>query len=181
MANPKLVVSSREDDFLYYNNLAYLRSGLDAQNIHFVGYADVYQPPQFLFQANRTYDFTRTAKATVRENMTGHLMGVLNPTALQEQIRAQLRAAFDCLYDYYAYRGCLEIVRQQRYESLNMLIFYEEGNIKFVAHVTLSSTTIRAGPNQYSVDLALTCQRFSYFPLQVTEFDRVLEALKRLH
>lgn len=125
--------------------------------------ADVYQPPQFLFQANRTYDYTRTAKANIRENMTGHLMGVLNPTALQEPIRAQLHAAFDCLYDYYAYRGCLEIVGQQRYESLNMLIFYDQGNIKFVAHVTLSSTTIRAGPNQYSVDLALTCQRFSFF------------------
>ena len=43
-----------------------------------------------------------------------------------------------------------------------------------------SSPMILIGPNQYSVDLALTCQRFSYFPLQVTEFDRVLEALKRL-
>ena len=83
----------------------------------------------------------------IRENMTSHLMGVLNPpAALQEQICAQLHAAFDCLCDYHAYRGSLEILGQRRDESPNMLIFCDDGNTQFVAHVALNSITIHLSP-----------------------------------
>ena len=181
MANPTLVVSSRDDDFLYYDNLAYLRKGVKEEKIQFVDYADVHEPPEIPFEVKRTYDFTRTAKAKIREKMTSHLMDVLNPPAtLKEQFRAQLRTAFDCLYDYRAYKGSVDKVGQQRHESLYMLIFFNHEDRQFVANVTLSSITARSDDNQYTVNVALVCQRFSYFPLQETDIQQLVETLKRL-
>ena len=182
MANHTLVVSSRDGDFLFYDNWAYLLEGLKAGNIHFLGNEDVHKPQPFLFDANSIYDFTRKAKARIRENMTSHLIGVLNPpAATQEKIHAQICAAFDCLYAYHAYKGSLKILGQRRDESLHMLIFCGDGNTQFVAHVALESITILRASNQYQVDLTLVCHRCSYFPLQETDIQQVLQGLQRLH
>ena len=124
------------------------------------------------------YDFTRSAKAEVRENMTTHLCDIL-PPGLRQRDRQSIREAFDCLFDYHTYKGYLERVRQQQREALQMLVFHH--NQKYVAHVQFKSTTVKDGADRYTVNATLTCQRFTYFPLQETDLDDILGALENLH
>lgn len=172
------IVSSREDpSFRYYHNLAFLRNGLESHTIHFQGFVNNHAPQAFVFNAGRIYDFTRTAKAQVRENMVAYLCGVL--PRLQQEDHQIIREAFDSLFDYHTYKGYLDIVGQQRCEPLNMLVF--DHNQEYVAHVQFNSTIVRNAPGQFTVNAILTCQRFTYFELQEAALGDVLEALKNLH
>lgn len=174
------IVSSREDpSFSYYNNLAFLKNGLENNAIHFQDYVNNYSPPAFVYNAGRIYDFTRMAKARVRENMAAHLCSVPPGLNIQQQDHQILREAFDRLFEYHTYKGYLDIVGQQRRESLNMLVF--DHNQEYVAHVQFNSTTVRNAPGQFTVNAILTCQRFTYFELQEAALGDVLEALKNLH
>ena len=172
-----IIVSSRKDPtFSYYNNLAFLRNGLQNEAIHFQGNVNNHPPPEFVYNAGRIYDFTRAAKAQVRENMTNYLCGVL--PGLQQQDHQIIREAFDCLFDYHTYKGYLQIVGQEQRESLNIFVF---DNQQYVAHVQFSSTTARRAANQFVVSATLTCLRFTYFELQQAHLEDVLEALQNLH
>ena len=173
-----IIVSSRQDpSFSYYNNLVSLRNGLQNNAIHFQGLVNNHAPQAFVYNAGRIYDFTRTAKAEVRENMTAYLCGVL--PGLQQQDHQIIREAFDCLFDYHTYKGYLDIVGQQRREFLNMLVF--DHNHQYVAHVQFNSATVRSDANQFTVNATLTCQRFTYFELQEAVLAAVLAALQNLH
>lgn len=99
---------------------------------------------------------------------------------LQEQDDRSVREAFDCLFDYYRYKGYLNIVGQQRSESMKVLVFDQEDE-EYVGHVQFSSTSIRTDPGEFTVYATLTCQRCTYFPLQDTDFEDVLGALQILH
>ena len=177
------IVSSRQDpSFRYYDNLAFLRNGLQNNAIHFQGHVNNHAPEAFVYNAGRTYDFTRTAKPQMRENMAAYLRDVL--PGLQQEDHRIIREAFDCLFEYNTYKHYLNIVGQQRRETLNMLVFYRRDNQEYVAHVQFSSTTVRNvvnDENQYTVNATLTCQRFSYFELQETDLEDVLAALQNLH
>lgn len=180
------IITSVEDDFAYYNNLGYLRNGLANGNIAFQGNVNVFQPAAYVFHSSHTYHFTRTAKAKVREEMVAYLSdGVLINGVLQlpllgfQQVdRTKLRGAFDRLFEFYRYKNDLTMLGQQRAESMQILVF---NNQQYVAHITFSSTTTRNLPNQFTVNANLTCQRFSYFPLQQTNMEHVLQALQNLH
>ena len=69
-------------------------------------------------------------------------------------------------------------VGNQRAESMNMLIFKKPHG--YVALVKLNIVTRRNGDHQYTVNATLTCQRFSYFELQESTLDEVLEKLQNL-
>ena len=172
------ILTSSQDDFGYYYNLGFLRRGLQEDEIQFEGFVDNHTPEAIDFDNKaRVYDFTRSAQSKIREDMTTRLNGVL-PGLTVGDCR-KIREAFDCLFNYYAYKGYLDRVGQQRAESMKMLIFNED---QYVAHVYFNVTSRRTGLQHFTVTgIALTCQRFTYFPIQETDFAAVLQALQNLH
>ena len=65
---------------------------------------------------------------------------------------------------------------------MNMLIFKEPLGVErgYVALVKFNSVTRRNRDRQYTVNATLTCQRFSYFELQESTLDELLEKLQDL-
>ena len=178
------IVASNFDDFRYYWNLIYIMKGLQKDEVKFIGEVDNYAPTAFVFNKARVYDFTCTAKATIRDKMTTHL---LHPDVLpglkEVEGHERIKEPFDCLFNYQGYKTRLEQANSTRDESVKMLIFNDANGNKakqYVAHVTFSCNSHRAN-HQYTVYATLTCQRFSYFPLQEDDFEAVLQALQNLH
>ena len=176
------ILTSIQDDFGYYNNLAFLQRGLQVADqearIYFQGYVNDYTPEAMVFDnKGRLYDFTRSAHSDIREGMTTYLSGVL--PGLEEADRGKIRGAFDCLFNYFSYKGFLDQVGQQRAESMKMLIFNEAQ--QYVAHVYFNVTSRKTGRRQFTVTAALTCQRYTHFLLQDTDFEAVLQALQNMH
>lgn len=169
----QIVSSVREPTFQFYDNLYYLKNGLSDEDIHFQGHVLSYTPDTFVYDDKwRTYDFTRSANADVRDDMASVLREWLSGLP-----KAQSREAFDYLFDYHNYKEYLKKVGNQRAESMSMLIFKWPW---YVALVKFNSVTRRNCFHQYTVDATLTCQRFSYFELQETTLDEVLEELQNL-
>lgn len=169
----QIVSSVREPTFQFYDNLYYLKNGLSDEDIYFQGHVLSYTPDTFVYDDKwRTYDFTRSANADVRDDMA---------SVLREWLwglpKAQSREAFDYLFDYHNYKEYLKEVGNQRAESMSMLIFKWPW---YVALVKFNSVTRRNWFHQYTVDATLTCQCFSYFELQETTLDEVLEELQNL-
>lgn len=166
--------------FKYYDNLAFLRNGLQNDEIHFEGPVDVHEPPAFDYpdKAN-VYNFTRTARTDVRDNMANWLCGIL--PGLQPQDCEDIRTAFNCLFDYYTYKRKLNDVGQQQAESMQMLVFDDRVQPEYVAHVQFNSITKRNAEHQFIVNATLNCQRFTHFQLQETALDDILQELKNLH
>ena len=173
------ILTSIQDDFGYYNNLAFLQRGLLEGRIQFQGFVHNYTPNAIVYDdKDRLYDFTRSARRDIREDMTTNLSGVLPGLTMADL--AQIRGAFDCLFNYYSYKGFLDQVGQQRAESMKMLIF--NAAQQYVAHVYFNVTSRKTGPLQFTVTAAsLTCQRYTYFPSQDTNFAAVLQALQNMH
>jgi len=173
---PIEIVSSRQDALCYYDNLAFLRRALNERKVVFQGQVNNWNPAITFANTARVYDFTRKAGSRVREDMTTNLSNVLPGLQMD---RGKIRAAFDCLFNYFEYKGFLDHVYQQRAESIAMLIFNQAE--QYVVHVNFNSTSVRSGLRQFDVHVAMTCQRYTYFPLQATKFDVVLQALQNLH
>lgn len=171
------ILTSRQDTFHYYDNLAYLRRALNEGDVAFQGQVSNWNPTIGFANTARVYDFTRKAGSKVRDDMTTNLSNVL--PGLQAEDPAKIRAAFDCVFNYYEYKGFLDHVNQQRPQSIAMLIFNQAE--QYVAHVYFNSTSVRSGLQQFDVNVAMTCQRYTYFPLQETNFDDILQALQNLH
>lgn len=117
-----------------------------------------FQP--FVFNMNnkrlnkaRVYDFTRTAKARIREEMVSYLSNVL-PASVDVQY---IRREFDHLFTYQAgYKGYLERDGEMRSEWLMMQIpVYNGGVLQSVTHVYFDSLTHRTGPLQFTVQVRL--------------------------
>lgn len=100
---------------------------------------------------------------------------------LQLQDCRKIREAFDCLFEYYTYKGYLDYEGDERHESMQMFVFDDRDKPKYVAHVTFSSITKRNPGHQFTVNATLTCQRFTPFQLQETALDDILQALQNLH
>ena len=108
----RVVHPSDNDSFLYYENLAVVSTRLRENENEFRVGDPVDHSEQFTFNTNRVYDFTRSAKATIRDYMTPYLLNVLVPgkdavPEIVEEIGEQLRAAFGFLYNYESYKGLL--------------------------------------------------------------------------
>lgn len=171
-----IILTSIQDDFGYYNNLVFLRRGLKEGRIQFQGVHN-HAPAAIVFDNNaRVYDFIRSAHSTIRDKMTDYLVTVLQ--ALTDQDRLLIQEAFDCLFNYRTYRGYLDQVGRQRHESMKMLIF--NAAQQYVAHVHFSGTSRKTAAKQYTVNATLTCQCFTYFQVQETDYEAVLQALQNL-
>lgn len=145
-----------QGDLRFSNNLDYLRNGLQQGHLCFQGSPIHHSPMYYFGKKRRLYDFTRSARAFIKDEMASFLVNSLG----QPQLRAPLRAAFNSLYDYWKYHSGV------RCESLSMLIFvYNQGG-QFVAHVTFNSNVFLSAPNQYAVAVTLVCQRYTYFQLR---------------
>ena len=151
-----IIVSSRHH-LNYNNNRDFLTDGLQRNVIYFQD-VNYYLHPAVVYNKRRLYDFTRTARAQVRDNMTAYLCSVLPGLSIQD--RKDIRGVFGCLFDYGMYLGKLDIARQQ-HESLEMLIF--DHKKQYVAHVQFNSITVISGMNQFTVCPILTCHRYTYF------------------
>ena len=74
----QIISSVREATFQFYDNLFYLRNGVLNDQIQFEGNVHNHAPDAFVFNdRSRIYDFTRSAHATVRNDMTNYLCEVL--------------------------------------------------------------------------------------------------------
>ena len=175
------ILTSIQDDFGYYNNLAFLQRGLQEGRIQFQDGVNNYTPNAIVFdKKGRLYDFTRSAQYDIREDMTIYLSGVLPGLTMADL--AQIRGAFDCLFNYYSYKRFLDQVGQQRAESMKMLIFTGNNAAQnYVAHVYFNVTSHKTGPQQFTVTAALTCQRYTNFDVQDTDFEAVLQVLQNMH
>ena len=182
MASSIRVVHPNDDDsFLYYENVTVVVTRLRENENEFRVGDPVDHPKQFTFDTNRTYDFTRSAKARIRDYMTPYLRNVLVPgeDAVPE-IDEQLRAAFGFLYNYESYKGSLSAVDQTKNEYLNMLIFINREGTRLVAHVTFHSISRLAAPGNFTVDAELKIRRFQYFDMQETNFERAIDEVLSL-
>ena len=174
------ILTSIQDDFDYYDNLGYLRKALENGEVQFQGFVNNHAPDQFVFEnKRRIYDFTRTAKAKIRDNMTTFLTRNAVLQGIQQREHSKIRGAFDGLFNYYGYEESLKRVNLHRHESMRMLIFNQAQG--YVAHVVFSSTSRRTALNTYTVNATLTCQRFSFFARRQTDHEVVLRALQNLH
>ena len=173
------------DDFGYYYNLGYLRSALERREVAFIK-VNVHTPPALEFDNKaRIYDFTRSAKKQIRENMTAYLNQPNVLPGLQEEDREMIKEPFEYLFfNLPRYNKSLEQVHQRQAESMHMLIFNDANGVQaqqYVAHVSFTCNSRRAALQQFTDDASLTCQRFTYFPFQEEDFDAVLQALQNLH
>lgn len=177
------ILTSTQGDLAYYENRGFLRGALEAGHVKFQGEVHNHAPNAIVFDdKHRIYDFTRSAKSTIREDMTAYLRRVL--PGIQQQDLPEIQEAFDCLFNYHAYKRYLEQVDQQRDESMYMLIFNDADGDEaqqYVAHVSFSSISRRTAPEQFTVNATLTCQRFTYFQLQEIDAEVLLQDLQNLH
>lgn len=169
-----IVTSLGQTSFNYSHNRFFLHQGLSDQTIRFQGTV-VNSNHQYPWNKRSVYDFTRTAKAEIGVKMVNWLVTTLPGL---EQHRQELRIAFDDLFNYYYYKGHLNMRMQQRHESMGMLIF--NPNQQYVAHVYFSSTSIKGLNRLFTVEAAITSQRFTYFPYQAINIDQVLQGLQNL-
>ena len=73
------ILTSIQDDFGYYNNVAYLQKGLLDGRLQFQGFVNNHAPEAIVFDNKApVYDFTRSAHSKIREDIiTTYLGGVL--------------------------------------------------------------------------------------------------------
>lgn len=151
----------------YKFNLDYLRRGLEEGRIKFQGDVNTYAPEAFVFKNSSTFYFTLSANPKIREDMTTHISRVLPGLEVKdlEMILDQFRSLSSL-----AYEGKLDQVGKQDTVLMKMLIFDEAEDAervgRYVAHVDFKSISRRTEPQQFTVNVVLTCQRFTYFPLQ---------------
>ena len=151
-----MVTVLTQGDVCFMYNLEYLKNGLQQDYLWFQGSPIDLSTTLYFCNKRCLYDFTRSAKASVRDNMTSFLVNELG----QPELQAPLRAAFNSLYDYWRYKVGMP------YDSLSMLIFvYNQGG-QFVAHVAFNSKTFISASDQYEVAITMVCQRFTYFQLR---------------
>ena len=173
------VLTSIQDNVDYHNNRRYLEKALKEDLVKFDDNKGVNEPETFVFDnKKRVYDFTRSAKAEIRDDMTKYLKRVL--PGLSSRGLDKIRGAFDCLFNYHdEYKESLKEVNGKRSESMKMLVFNKRGEDNdYVAHVKFNSTSRRTKAKQYTVDVALSYECFTYFPVQETSAEYVFETLR---
>ena len=173
----QIVSSRQESSYLYYVNRAYLEKGLSNDQIHPQGDFENHSPQAFEFQTASVSNFTKSAKARVRDYMVGALLKWL--PALP---KSRCQEAFDCLFNHHYYREYLSGVGQTKAESVFMLIFVNQSPTeRYVAHAQFSCISKRNERNTYTVNANLSCQRYTYFELKQTDLAEVLRALQNMH
>jgi len=172
----QIVSSVREPTYQYYVNRAYLEQGLADDHLRFDGGVFNHSPSTFEFRTQRIYDFTRSAKAKVRDDMAYALHNWLRELPVERCLEA-----FDWLFDHHYYKEYLTDVGLQKRESMKLLISVNLNQRKrYVAHVQFSCVSKRNETSIYTVNATLTCQRYTYFKLREADLDEVIKALQNL-
>ncbi|KAL9979461.1 hypothetical protein ACROYT_G017132 [Oculina patagonica] len=117
------VLTSIQNNVDYSYNRDRLERALQADQVKFL---DPYiQTPEIrFFDKQRVYDFTRSAKAQVREQMLTYLKDALLGLSYSVAGNVQMiRGALDCFFNYQQYKESVQQVAGQRFaESMEMLI-----------------------------------------------------------
>ena len=171
------ILSSTQNNLDYYNNRAYLESALLAGHVQFLEEPYIRTPEINFSDKARLYDFTRSARATVREQMVNYLSIAL-PALTVGDVQL-IRGALNCFFNYQEYKECFNQGSPQRFESMEMLVF--NAVQQYVALVKIACNSCLTGPAEYTVFATLTCQRFTYFPVQPTNVEAVIQALQQMH
>ena len=187
MANQTRVVHTKDDQpIVYYENLAVVRTRVHENEDEFHnGHPDVHYE-QFSFKSTKVHNFTRSAKARISKRMSTRLRDALVPAGrvregIREEIRRQLQAAFDFLYNYYTYKDRLSEVGQTQDEFLCMFIFINSEETMLVAHVTFYSFSQLVARDYFTVEVRVVCDRFQYFEMRETDFEQVMNIMMTLN
>lgn len=173
------LLTSIQNNLDYCYNRAYLESALRSGDVQFIPDAFFSRTPEIVFNKKaRLYDFTRSARAKVREEMITYLKTALPGLSIGDGPDIQMiRGALNCLFNYQEHKSLFNNL-QPLYDEMEMLIFNKA--YQYVAHVKFESTSCPTGIAEYTVYAALTCQRYTYFPLQYTTPAIVLQAMQGL-
>ena len=141
---------------------------------------------EFVFDDKaRIYDFTRTAQATVPEDIVCFLSQPDVLPGLQEEGKEETKQIFGCLFNYLKYKNHLQRISDRQDASMSMLIFNDrngEGDQPpYVVHVSFDSVSRRTADRQFTVNVTLSCQRLTYFEAQNEDFDAIKKALRDIH
>ena len=167
----------KDNDFSYYQNLIFLQENLRNDQIHFQGNAEVFNPDAYNFRNGRVWDFVRAARARIGKEMVANLNGAL--PGLTAHDRQHIREFFNCAFNYYAYKGHLNVEGNQHGESLKMFVFHPAQ--QYVAHVNFSSHSRRGPDNLFVVNISVTCQLYNFFEPQNDDIANVIQAIQNLH
>ena len=103
------VVASISDDFGYYWNLSFLKRALQDDEVAFDGVVNNYAPGAIVFDDKTcVYNFTRSAKKKIREDMTTHLIQPNVLPGLTGADQQTIQEQFDCLFNHLGYKTRLE-------------------------------------------------------------------------
>ena len=140
---------------------------------------------KFDYEKARIYDFTRTARADIRDDAVGFLHKEEVLPGLQEEGQKWIEEIFNGFFNYYTYKRQLENIGCNVSESMFMLIFNDcngaEDQPRYVAHVTFSVKSCLTSDKKYTVDVTLSCRRVTYFEVQKMDLDDFNQAMKDLH
>ena len=161
------VLASITDDVGYYYNLGYLQRALQNNQAHLNGGVNNHAPMFVFNDTARIYDFTRSAKFRIREDMAAFLLQPNVLPGLQAQDQQAIQEPFDRLFNHLDCKRSLSQVNQQQVESMKMLIFNDANGVQaeqYVAHVTFTCYSHRDVQQQlFTVNASLTCQRLHIF------------------
>ena len=173
------ILSSIQNNLDYYNNRAYLECALQKGVVQFLDPPYICTFEKVFINKTRLYDFTRSAKATIRDEMVTHLIYALPGVSIAGDIQMIRAALNSCFFNYQEYKEYFYQGSPQLFESMEMLVF--NAVQQYVALVRVACTSCLTGPAEYTVFATLTCQRFTYFPVQPTNVEAVLQALKQMY
>ena len=158
-----IIVIAQQDSLAYFKNINLLQQGLRNNQIDLNGQVETYDPGPQSFLHRSVYDFSRTAK----EKLTQLLVNCVD-SFLSGLNRQQVTGAFDTFFHYDYFTDYLDNCGQKRYETMNMLVF-NPTMLGYMAQIDFKTMAVRGpargnGYNDFTVHIAVTCQRYTYFP-----------------
>lgn len=179
------ILTSVEDNFAYGYNLGYLRRAIQRREVHLDGQPYNHHPAPQTFTKRSVYFFTRTAKATIRDNIVKELSRPDVLPELQREGEQKLKKIFGRLFNNDTYKDELKVIGSSQEESMNMLIFNDRNGQddqgRYAAHVSFLCISRKTGSDMYEVEVTLSCQRVTYFEKQDEDFEAFLQALDNLY
>ena len=106
------VLASITDDVGYYYNLGYLQRALQHNQVHFNGGVNNHAPVFVFNNKACIYDFTRSAKSRIRDDMAAYLLQPNVLPGLQAQDQQIIQEPFDRLFNHLDYKRSLSQVNQ---------------------------------------------------------------------
>lgn len=140
---------------------------------------------KFDYNKAKIYDFTRTARAEIRDDAVGFLCKEEVLPGLQKKDQEWIKEIFNDFFNYYTYKRQLEKIGCNVLESMSMLIFNGCNGVEdqpgYVAHVTFLVKSCLTSDKEYTVDVRLSCRRVTYFEVQKMDLNDFNQAMKDLH